>query len=102
MSDEPNRFCKDCRHFDPGDAPERPMCAHPTSVFVRGIDPVTGVDRPPQRLTCYQARWLRADASDGYCGREGVHWQPRRPPEPVGFVDDDPPPRSGGAMAEPE
>src|SRR5271169_1335786 len=97
------RLCKDCRwvtwpwpHIrDSGGA----MCIHPSVMRPDpgGPDPVTGRPRVVRPGTfCELERRL------GVCGSDGTHWEPRQPREQVGFVDDDPPPRTGDAMAEPE
>jgi hypothetical protein len=77
----PLRLCKDCKHFHPAHAGP-PMCVHPSSVFVHPVDVITGNTPPPSPMTCSQARLLPADR-DGYCGREGLHWEPAE----IGFGD---------------
>jgi hypothetical protein len=57
-------------------------------------NPITGEPDGGHSIMCQFAR-----ASWGECGPNGKFWEPKQPPEPVGSVDDDPPPRAGGAMA---
>ena len=93
-------FCKDCRWIEPQPLhPSRPYCTHPNSVLPGEISLVTGHRSPDQPLSCEMARqsWGMGD----FCGPDGKYWEPRPPLEPVGFVDDDPPPRAGGASARP-
>jgi hypothetical protein len=61
------------------------------------LDPVAG-----RKRAYWPGTFCSMERALGGCGPDGKNWQPKQPPEPVGFVDDDPPPRTGGAMAEPE
>ena len=77
------------------------MCTHPSVMrpAVGTPDPVTGRKRATWPGSFCDTR--RSFGSDA-CGPDDKQWEPKQPPEPVGFVDDDPPPRGGGAMAGPE
>jgi hypothetical protein len=99
MSD--NRFCKDCRWVrwpwrnirDSSGA----MCNHPSVMRpdVGSLDPVTG-----RRQASWPGTFCTMERQFGRCGPDDKNWEPQQPPEPVGFVDNDPPPRAGGAMEE--
>jgi hypothetical protein len=106
------KFCKDCRHVAVPDTLrelktitiDRPEwfgmvaeCHHPTAFQHEPPDPVTGITTSRWAV----ARWHR---QSGYgddnknCGPHAQWFEPKEPPEPVGFADDDPSPRTGGAM----
>jgi hypothetical protein len=82
------KLCKDCKWIRPPTA--RPMCAHPSSVLRGELSLVTGKITPGQPLNCEEARYDYLFGN--YCGSQGKHWEPKQPPEPVGFVGDDPSP----------
>jgi hypothetical protein len=77
MSD---RFCKDCRHFQPGrhDLSE-PNCLHPSSVYQAPVSLVTGQTPEPTQMFCGWARSPLGPATR--CGPSGQFWEPRE----VGF-----------------
>ena len=110
------RLCRDCRHIwiDPAlssAAIERlaafamlAECRHPTAREEERIDPVSGYIKVRWKL----CTWHREERIRGYartannCGPEARYFEPKEPPEPLEVAGDDPGPRSGGAMAEPE
>jgi hypothetical protein len=90
------KLCKDCWWFHPQEAGKAALCGHPTSVHPAGTSLITGEPILGHQYTCADMRFFLAWG--GFCGSEGTHWAPKQPPEPVGFVHDDPSPRTGGAM----
>ena len=90
------KLCKDCRWFRPREAGKAALCGHPTSVHPASTSLITGEPIPGHQYACADMRFLLAWG--GFCGSEGTHWEPKQPPEPVGFADDGPSPRTGGAM----
>lgn len=78
----PARFCKDCRWIEQRD-PANPLgqrdvvCGHPSAIRGAEIDPVTGEQTGPRKISCWLERTL------GHCGPEGKHWEPAE----IGFGD---------------
>jgi hypothetical protein len=108
------KLCKDCRFLSLGELAafagvvERmdsfsalAECHHPSARRESKIDLVTGkVTQWWERCAWHRLAGYRDE--DQNCGPHGLWFQPKEPPEPVGFADDGPPPRLGGATAEPE
>ena len=76
------KLCKDCRWIRPRDG-EPPLCGHPTSVSPTDISRVTGEPIPSHRYTCADMRYFAAWG--GFCGSEGLHWEPADT-APTGFT----------------
>jgi len=110
------KLCKDCRYMSLGEfaswvdgADPRRMeqlwsiaeCHHEYARRVGPRSPVTGERRAYwQHCALYREPSWRDD--DITCGPHGRYWEPKQPPEPVGFVEDDPKPGSDGATTEPK
>ena len=103
------KLCKDCRFISwpsgLSEAAERmgligaiAECHHPSARLTSPMDPVTG-DIKQTWAGCRNHRLAGYRHADQSCGPHGRWFEPKQPPEPVGFADDDPPPPSGGAMA---
>jgi len=110
------KLCKDCKWMSFGEfaqfagSSERmdemlwmiAECHHLSAREESPPNPVSGVVTK-RWTTCSIHRTARYRDESNNCGPHGLYWEPKHPPhEPVGFADDDPPPRAGGAMAEPE
>ena len=102
------KLCKDCRFlFYPdglsGAATRMGLlasvaeCHHPSARQKAPIDLVTGVVKESW-AGCRNHRLGGLHDTDRNCGPHGRWFEPKEPPEPVGFADDDPPPPAGGAM----
>jgi hypothetical protein len=76
------KLCKHCRWIRPRDG-DQPLCGHPTSVSPADTSLVTGDPIPSHPYTCTDMRYFHAWG--GYCGSEGVHWEPADA-APVGFT----------------
>jgi hypothetical protein len=115
------KLCKDCRFLSYGDLSDVAArmaasadhsgllasvveCHHPSARKKAPIDLVTGVIKETWE-SCRNHRVAGYRDTDQNCGPHGRWFEPKdgpQPPEPVGFVDGDPPPRTGGAMAKQE
>jgi hypothetical protein len=89
------KLCKDCKYAEitVAGASVDCRCHHPQAAVPPQPDYISG---NPGKALPGNAVWIRDDPDR--CGPDGKWWEPKQPPEPVGFVDDDPPPRAGGAM----
>jgi hypothetical protein len=112
------KLCKDCRFLSYGELSDVAArmaanadrsdllasvaeCHHPSARQTAPIDLVTGVIKKTW-AGCRYHRLAGLHDTDQNCGPHGRWFEPKdgpEPPEPVGFTDDDPPPRAGGAMA---
>jgi hypothetical protein len=73
------RLCKDCRFAEiPLGAPEDDwdwaVCTHPTSIYQKPQNLVTGKVYAPHQMECSHAR---LNQGKDICGSDGRHWQPR-------------------------
>jgi hypothetical protein len=101
-------LCKDCRFLSYpeglADAATRmgmlsyiAECHHPSARQTSPVDLVTGITKTSW-AGCLSHRLAGYRDTDQNCGPHGRWFEPKEPPEPVGFADDDPSPRTGGAM----
>ena len=101
-------LCKDCRFLSYpdslSDAAARmgmlsyiAECHHPSAHTTFPMDMVTGAVKTGW-TGCLSHRLAGYGDTNQNCGLHGRWFEPKEPPEPVGFADDDPSPRTGGAM----